>query len=164
MTVGTGASAAAIAAKIRRATIARALRMGLDDWRAVVEAQWRLLTAQCLVWRRPRGELIAQHVASGSIPSISMTPRQWRSASAAAVAIRRAAEHGVFRPRCLVRSMALTRMLDARGIRGSRIEIGVRGTGDEFAAHAWVELGGRVLGDVPQHAESFVQVATVRIV
>lgn len=164
MTVSTAASPSGISVKIRRGRIARALHMGRDEWRAVAEAQWQLLAAQCLVWRRPIGELIAQRFASESTPPIPMTPQQWQSASAAAVAIRRAAEHGVFRPRCLVRSMALTRMLDGRGIRASRIEIGVRASADRFAAHAWVELGGRVLGDVPQHTGSFVQVATIRIV
>jgi hypothetical protein len=45
-------------------------------------------------------------------------------------------------PRCLTRSLVLTALLARRGIAGTLV-IGVRH--DPFAAHAWVEHGGRPL-------------------
>jgi hypothetical protein len=43
--------------------------------------------------------------------------------------------------KCLVRSLVLTGVLARRGIESSLV-IGVR-SDDEFAAHAWIEAGGR---------------------
>ncbi len=43
--------------------------------------------------------------------------------------------------RCLMRSLVLTAVLERRGI-ASRFVIGVRGAGDDFLAHAWVEYDG----------------------
>lgn len=45
--------------------------------------------------------------------------------------------------KCLVRSLVLTAVLARRGI-ASTVVIGVR-PGDDFAAHAWVETGGRAV-------------------
>lgn len=45
--------------------------------------------------------------------------------------------------RCLMRSLVLTRLLARRDVAGTLV-IGVS-PGDEFGAHAWVELGGRPL-------------------
>lgn len=45
--------------------------------------------------------------------------------------------------KCLVRSLVLTAVLARRGIE-SQLVIGVR-SGDDFAAHAWVEAGGRAI-------------------
>lgn len=45
--------------------------------------------------------------------------------------------------RCLMRSLVLLAMLERRGIRSS-VHIGVR-SGEEFAAHAWVEYRDRAL-------------------
>ncbi|MGH2951269.1 MAG: lasso peptide biosynthesis B2 protein [Solirubrobacterales bacterium] len=47
--------------------------------------------------------------------------------------------------RCLTRSLVLTALLARRGV-ASRLVIGVS-PGEEFGAHAWVELGGRPLLD-----------------
>lgn len=149
-----------------RSVVGRVARLPASDWRAVAEAQWRLLAAQLLLWRRPIGELVVTEATAEPAPAppTSIALPTWSIALRAAVAVRRAAEQGIFRPRCLVRSIALTRMLEARGIRGSQIRIGVQGGSRDFAAHAWVELGGRVLGDAPRYVRSFVQVTTVRIV
>ena len=45
--------------------------------------------------------------------------------------------------RCLMRSLVLTALLARRDVSGT-VVIGVR-PGEEFGAHAWVELGGRPL-------------------
>ncbi|HEU4586898.1 MAG TPA: lasso peptide biosynthesis B2 protein [Gemmatimonadaceae bacterium] len=85
-------------------------------------------------------------------------------AEALALAVGRAAEFGVFRPLCLVRAVALNRVLERHGIRGSRVRVGVRMRNGRFAAHAWVEYGDRVLGDNEAHVGSFVELSEVRLV
>jgi hypothetical protein len=85
-------------------------------------------------------------------------------AEALALAVGRAAEFGVFRPLCLVRAVALNKVLERHGIKGSRVRVGVRMRNGRFAAHAWVEYGDRVLGDNEAHVGSFVELSEVRLV
>lgn len=80
------------------------------------------------------------------------------------LAVSRAGDYGVFRPLCLVRAVALHRMLEGHRIRGSRIRIGVRMRRGRFGAHAWVEYGGRVIGDDIDHVGSFAELAEVHLV
>jgi hypothetical protein len=79
------------------------------------------------------------------------------------LAIVRAARFGVFRPQCLVRSVALSRMLTSRGIDGAVVKIGVRRAGGEFLAHAWVELAGETIGDADEHVGTFVQLTNLDV-
>jgi len=72
-----------------------------------------------------------------------------------AQAVERVADHGIFRPTCLVKSVALQRLLRSHGIRGSRIHIGVRLRDGDFVAHAWVDLHGTVLNDTDAHVGGF---------
>lgn len=55
--------------------------------------------------------------------------------------------------RCLVRSLVLTALLARRGAWGTLV-IGVS-PGEQFGAHAWVELGGRPL--LPPDEESYAR-------
>lgn len=57
--------------------------------------------------------------------------------------------------RCLVRSVALVGLLARRGV-SSTLVIGVRAHG-EFAAHAWVEVGGRPLLPTGLHYERLTE-------
>ena len=70
----------------------------------------------------------------------------------------------MIRPKCLVRAVALCRMLEQRGIMGSRVRIGVRRIDGVFSAHAWVELGQHVLGDDIHRVSSFAQLFDVSVV
>ena len=79
------------------------------------------------------------------------------------LAVDRAASYGVFRPRCLVRSVALQRVLESRGLHGSRIRIGVRVKRGRFDAHAWVEYGDLVLGDRAEHTRGFADLTDIQI-
>jgi hypothetical protein len=79
------------------------------------------------------------------------------------LAVQRAAEHGLFRPTCLVRSVALQRMLWRRGHHAARIQIGVQPGEDNLQAHAWVELGDLVLGDQPYHVQRFEPFGSVNV-
>lgn len=68
-----------------------------------------------------------------------------------AAAVDRAGRLAPAEPSCLTRSLALKELLDARGLDGARVRVGVRREeGSRFEAHAWVEYAGRALGD-PAH-------------
>ena len=59
-----------------------------------------------------------------------------------------AARFGPYRPGCLVRSLALQRLLRRSGIE-SRLRIGIRKQDATLDAHAWVEHEGRALLEAP---------------
>lgn len=126
----------------------------------LLRAQVALLSAQLLVWTRPVGRFVT-HSSTDAEPDIvgAVEP----GAARIALAVSRAAAYGVFRPLCLVRAVALNRMLDARGFRGSRVRIGVRRERGQFAAHAWVEYKHQVLGDVERHVNTFAPLTDVQL-
>jgi hypothetical protein len=57
-----------------------------------------------------------------------------------------AANHGLYRARCLPKSLVLVKFLQARDI-ASNLKIGARCQGEEFGAHAWVECGGVAINE-----------------
>lgn len=132
----------------------------------LLSAQWALIQAQWLRWRRPTGQFVSA-VAERDAGGRTSPPRQLGEeetrAARIALMVERAAENGIFRPACLVRSIALTRMLEARGMHGSQLRVGVRWEGESFAAHAWVEYGGRVLGDRPEHVSGYTPLSDVEL-
>jgi hypothetical protein len=132
--------------------------LSIRDWGELVQAQWSLLVAQTMVRRRPVGSL-ATPAASIRVAD----PARLSEARRLALAIVRASRFGVFRPQCLVRSVALSRMLDARGIDGAIVRVGVRRANGEFLAHAWVELAGETLGDADEHVGSFVPLTNLDV-
>lgn len=141
------------------AHIARKLSsLSVRDWGELVQAQWSLLVAQTMVRRRPVGSLATPAASIGVAE-----PARMSEARRLALAIVRAAKFGVFRPQCLVRSVALSRMLDARGIDGAVVRVGVRRANGEFLAHAWVELAGETLGDADEHVGSFVPLTNLDV-
>ena len=75
-------------------------------------------------------------------------------------AVQRAQRVGPWRGACLARSLALHRLLEANGIVGSRVCVGVQGAVTGFAAHAWVEVAGTVFGDRPGVAQLWAPLAT----
>lgn len=136
-----------------------------SQWSDLIEAQIALIVAQVLVSTRPVGRFVEDVSVSapGLQEPLNRRSKDWRDACRIALQLRRAADHGIIRPKCLVRSVALSRMLDKHGIRGSRVRVGVRRLDGEFAAHAWVELGQRVLGDDVGHVASFAQLVDVQL-
>lgn len=141
---------------------ARLRGLTLADVKLLLEAQRDLLSCQIAKWRRPVGELLDW----GGSADESATTRQvgLQTVESVGWAITRAARYGVFRPQCLVRSLAIHRMLLRRGITDSTIRIGVRLRDGEFNAHAWVELDGIVIGDSRAHVESFTRITDHRLV
>ena len=136
-------------------------RLTVHDLRLVAEAQLVLISCQLAKWRRPIGRLIAPD----STPSGDETDRLDRqTARSVAWAVTRAARYGVFRPQCLVRSLAIQRMLRKRRVSTGSLNIGVRMHDGSFEAHAWVEVDGAVLGDDPRHVQTFTKVTDFRMV
>ena len=62
------------------------------------------------------------------------------------VAVNRASRYYPKTPKCLQRSIALASMLRKRGI-AADLQIGVQNS--PFRSHAWVEVAGMVINDVP---------------
>lgn len=127
----------------------------------LIEAQVTLLTCQLARWRRPVGKLVCAGPPSepGSADAASR-----RSAQAIGWAVSRAARYGCFRPQCLVRSLAVQRMLQRRGSGIGALRIGVRREHGGLVAHAWVELNGMVIGDDPEHIRTFTPAPDIRLV
>ncbi len=65
-----------------------------------------------------------------------------------------AARHTIGSPTCLSRSLVLQWLLRMRGI-PSQLRIGVRLSDGTLTAHAWVECGGEVINDTPEHIALF---------
>ena len=141
----------------------RALRGGRwDDMRDVGEAQLALLRAQAMWWLRPLGEFV--EIASGDHrTALAPSVAQAKVCERVAAAISRATRYGLFRPLCLTRAVALSQMLNAHGIVGHRIRIGVRRDGGSFTAHAWVELGHRILGDTTTNTLPYLPLTQVSV-
>jgi hypothetical protein len=142
---------------------ARAIRNGRwAEMRYVGEAQIALLGAQAMRWLRPLGKFV--EVSSGD-PGTTFAPSGTRPQSCEHItaAIDRASRYGVFRPLCLTRAVALSRMLNAHGIAGHTIRIGVRHDRGSFTAHAWVELGHRVLGDTTANILAYLPLTQVSV-
>lgn len=142
--------------RIRHAA-GKLLRSGPSGWWLLVQAEVQILAASALVRRHPRGELI--RVLEEGYSAADARRSDFRAAEAIALALDRAARFGLVHPLCLVRSIALHRLLERRRIHGSRINVGIRMYGSTFAAHAWVELEGRVIGDDPTYVGQFAPLA-----
>ena len=70
-----------------------------------------------------------------------------------------AARYGLYRATCLPRSLALWWLLRCHGLEAN-LRIGVKLVDKGLAAHAWVELQGQPLNEVPdvhQHFSAFAQ-------
>jgi hypothetical protein len=122
------------------------------DWGDLIRAQIALARAQREMKRLPTGEMVRDETS----PKGSATGDRLEDARRIALAVNRVAEFGVFRPRCLVKSRALRKMLDHAGIQGAQVRVGVQLSNGDFRAHAWVEYGGQVVGDDPAAVAQFV--------
>jgi len=127
--------------------------------RDLVRAQLALLRAQLAIWTRPQGRLVGLAHGPATLPDETASRRARRLAEAVSLVSR----HGVFRPNCLVRSLALSRLLESERVLGWHVRIGVRERTGRFEAHAWVELGTEVLADSREHVASFEPLTDVRV-
>ena len=152
--------------RARPAFLRRLARLSARDWLDIAEAQIELLVAQFIVATRRTGELVSRAPLdpfgddlAPAAPAANVDPRPEKLA----LAVGRAAENGVFRPLCLVRAVALKRLLDRHGFEGSVVKIGVRLSRGRFAAHAWVAYGDQILGDQEWHVKSFAELDEISV-
>ena len=138
--------------------LSRLASLSATERRDLLRAQLALLRAQLIVWTRAPGRLVRPDAR----PSVPPDERSFIAARRLAVAIAIASRRGVFRPTCLVRALALSRMLAREGVPGWRVRIGVRERTGKFEAHAWVEVGTEVLADSSQHVASFERLTDVQ--
>ena len=143
-----------------RTLIAKLIRLRRAEWRDLLRAQAAVLAAHVRVWTLPQGRLVARR-ATGSSPVVTESAPAGR-AEALARAIHRVSRYGLTRPRCLVRAIALRRLLAAHGL-DAVVRVGVRQHDGKFHAHAWVEHGGTVLGDYAAHTGSFTELSELHI-
>jgi hypothetical protein len=130
----------------------------------MLRAQWALLAAQRKVRRLPPGQLTARRDTAAGSESPSDRLVDTRRAHALGDAVRRAAKYGVFRPACLVRSIALQQLLQIDGIQGAIIRVGVKQSEEGMDAHAWVELSGEVIGDSAAHVRQYAPLDDLSVV
>lgn len=97
-----------------------------------------------------RWKALAEKLSRPPRMSQSLPPNLLRErALRAARAVRSAELHGPAQPNCLERSLALWWLLRREGVE-SELHIGARNEAGRFEAHAWVELGGKILNDVAE--------------
>ena len=132
--------------------VSRVLRLRGGDVLLLARAQWALVRARIVVRSRAVGSLAAPAEAADEV-QLARSRAAWppRAARAEALrlseAVRQVALHGPLRANCLVRSVALQRLLADAGITRGVLRVGVHRTAGTFEAHAWLELDGRVVGD-----------------
>ena len=134
-----------------RLTPDRAFRLAL--------AQRELLRARRMCRNRPVGSLVK---VGGAVTPAEDSPNL-AEARGWAHAVDWVSRYGVFRPSCLIRSLAVVALLERAGIRGASIRAGVRRENNRFLAHAWVELGEAVLTDQRRYVAQFEPWADLRI-
>ncbi len=132
--------------------------LDIQEVRDLVRAQLALLRARRRVAREPIGALAIRAPLDAS-----EVRGDAGRAHAIARAVIRASRFGIFRPYCLVQSLALRDLLRAERIEGASIRVGVRRHRGEFQAHAWVRWGDLVLGDVESHVARFTEVEDLRV-
>jgi hypothetical protein len=129
----------------------RLLTLPLADLADLVTAQGVLLSALWALHRKPVGQLLRPVAASTDVRRAR--DEQWIERMA--TAIDRVARFGLFRPTCLVRAIALERLLRHTEAGTAALRIGIRRDHTTLLAHAWIELGGRVVGDDPSRVRRF---------
>lgn len=147
---------------LNRALLRKLLGLSATAWAELCSAQIALMRAQILIWTRPRGALLA--LSSAPLPATGISDREIAPEVARlALALERAAEHGLFRPKCLVQAVALQCMLTSRGFAGSSVRVGVRLREGQLLAHAWVDYHGTVLADRAWRVSKFDELARVDV-
>ena len=147
--------------------LAKLARLRPSDWRDLAQAQMALIKAQMSVWRRARGELVNPSAdldpSAGAAKQPAGGARLEPGAARLVLALDRAARHGVVRPRCLVRAMALAQLMQSRGYTDASVRVGVRRKGPRFIAHAWVEYQGLIVGEDDAHVATFIPMPEVQV-
>jgi hypothetical protein len=132
-------------------TFRKLARLAPRDWWYLLLGQAAILRAKRDLKVRPRGELVGAHSTDPGV----MVSEQTDQARRVALGVTRAAAYGVTYATCLVRSLAICRRLEAEGISGGRIRVGVAKRRGKFLAHAWVDYHGVILGDDHDNVDTY---------
>ena len=135
------------------------LSLGVRDWGDLARAQLALVHAQREMRSMPTGSMVRDEAEPAGKP----TGDRMDEARRIALAVSRAATFGLFRPKCLVKSRALRKLLDEAGIDGAQVKVGVQLLNGKFFAHAWVEYAGQVVGDDPAAVARFVPMPGIQV-
>ena len=151
--------------RFRGRVLRKLLHLSPREWRNLLLAQWELVASQRLVRTLPTGALTSgEPRLVGERRAAPGDPARLAEARELAVAVTRASHHGLTRPQCLVRAMALSRLMERDGISGGVIRVGVRRSEGAMQAHAWVEYAGEVLGDHEDHVGTFAELPNLHVV
>lgn len=142
-----------------RRSVPKLLSLSKRDWSDLFRAQVALARAQREMRSLPTGEMVRDETT----PVGTASPDRVEDARRIALAVNRAAGFGLFRPRCLVKSRALRKLLDEQGIQGAQVRVGVQLSHGRFRAHAWVEYAGQVVGDDPAMVAHFVPMPGIQV-
>lgn len=131
--------------------IGTAWRRGPRVWRDGLVAAWELALANRAFRLTPPGELPLLVHDEGLEP---LTTRQQGLVERVAYAVPIMGLRVPWRADCVVQALAARRWL-ARGGIGSNVHVGVRNDAQGFQAHAWLQVGKRVVtgGDISAYAE-----------
>lgn len=136
-----------------RPALRKAASLSGADWWRMWLGQVALIRALRDVRDRPQGELTRKDAqVAGPHP---VSPGERARARLVVLGVTRAAAYGLFTPTCLVKSMAISQRLKDAGISGAVLRVGVARRSGQFVAHAWVELGGEVIGDDASSVERY---------
>jgi Transglutaminase-like superfamily len=122
---------------------------------SLLRAQWYLIRARLSVRLTPRGRLLAEPPARMGVGGAESTAMGIWRAQHAARAIDRAARFWPVAPTCLVRTIALERLLHHDGVAGAVVRIGVRVVADRPQMHAWLEIDGVAIGEPAEVTATF---------
>jgi hypothetical protein len=126
----------------------------------------RRLLARAFVWlaamdialRVAGFRQIVQRQRRAALPEDSVSPEALGRAERYAHWLEVASRRHVVRARCLHRSLVLHRWLCQDGL-PHQLRIGVRKEGGVLHAHAWVEIGGHAVNELPSTLAAFVPLA-----
>ena len=149
--------------RFRGRVLRKLLHLSPREWRDLLLAQWELVASQRLVRTLPTGTLTSGEPRLVGERRAPGDPQRLTEARQLALAVTRASRHGLTRPQCLVRAMALSRLMERSGITGGVIRVGVRRSDGEMQAHAWVEYAGEVLGDQEDHVGTFAELPNLHV-
>jgi len=130
--------------------------MSLAQWGWLWVAYWRLLYVQCRLkfingqaWlssqiKYSRSNTAAERASEDGVGLHNADIQSIAKIEMMHESIRLAARLHVWPTACLPRSIVLSDMLNARGLK-AQVCIGVSKSGNRLASHAWVELNGQMV-------------------
>ena len=124
----------------------------MEDWFGLAEAWWLMLYFHLALRRTSYERLIepgkSEHVRTSDPSNHENTAEHLRRL------VGYSSQLHFLRITCLVRTLALRRMLGRRGI-PAQIRIGVNTTASVLKAHAWLEVAGTMIGEPEEIEEKF---------